>query len=365
MTAAKTLGVVYGPNPELLSCVDANLESLLAHAGVSDLLTVLGGPCGLDVVPLRHIELRPVPVGDWIRACTGLDLINDAEPTARAALAIARRVVGAGHPVLVTVDAYTVPWSPYHSREHHEHGFVVDGFDDDRFDDERWHVVDSYTNNTRYGRADPMARWFGAGELLGLGAFGEAVTVSHLAGELAPPGNPLARAVETVRLNQRAAAAARRQGRDVTALAAYPWEGETSLGMQWLSLATWLIARSRGLHARWWRQVADLDVAGSAGSVAGSAGSVVGSAGDVAEYGLSVAERAWQEAQSAAYLGWRRVEAGRPCPPNVAASLVAVSDAERIWFDRMADWLAAADGPDRGSSDVQDCAASRARRGSQ
>lgn len=358
MTASATLGVVPGPNPELLSCVDANLESLLAHAGVSDLLTVLGGPCGLEVVPLRHIELRPVPVGDWIRACSGLELINDAEPTAQAALAIARRVVGAGQPVLVTVDAYTVPWSPYHSREHHEHGFVVDGFDGDR-----WHVVDSYTNNTRYGRADPMARWFGAGELLGLGAFGEAVTVSRLAGELAPPGNPLARAVETVRLNQRATATARREGRDLAALAAYPWEGETSLGMQWLSLATWLIARSRGLHARWWRQLADQDVSGSVpGSVHGS---VSGSVGEVAEYGLGVAEPAWQEAQSAAYLGWRRVEAGRPCPPNVAASLVAAGEAERTWFDRMADWLAAADEPDRGSSDVQDRAASKARRGSQ
>ncbi|MGP3999324.1 hypothetical protein [Streptomyces sp. 8N706] len=312
-----------------LSCVDANLEVLLGHHGVPDVLTVLGGLCVLDTEPGGTVTTRPTPVDRWVRHCTGLELRQSEAPDVETVFRLARSAVDERAPVLVTVDAHSVPWSPYQGREHHEHAFVIDGYEapDDGGDGipRRVHVVDAYTNATRHGAADPQELWMDTERLrTTLTAHGDAFGVARLEGERQCVADSAIRALETVWLNTRAHERTVEAGRDSRGLACHDWEQETAEGLQWLSLATWLATRNRGLHAQWWDRM--------------HASRAPGKPGPVAEAGHEAAH-SWQQAQKAVYLAWRRVEAGRACPPTLKTSLTVAADAEERWFAAMYTWL--------------------------
>lgn len=301
---------------EHLPCVEANLEVLVRRAGVEDVLTLLGGPCGLAAAPPDRLELRPVDLAEWIARWTGLRLVRDGGLERDALVDRVRTLAAAGTPALVFADAFTVPWNPYAGHEHHEHAFVVDDCDEGAG---RVHVVDAYTNATPYGHAAPRREWMAARELAAaLRPHGRGFAVAHLEGSPREPGAPLVAIVsDNVSAYEQAAAA----GAGADALTAHLPAAPGPQELHWLTLATWLVARSRSLHALWWRT----------GGLPGGDG--------VAEFGEQVAVPAWRAAQTSTYLASRRVAAGRACPPAARDALAAAARADREWFSRMRDWL--------------------------
>lgn len=319
MTAAEAAGAAPGPLAPMLSCLDANIEVLLRHAGVTEtaVLTALGALCSLDVAPPELPVLTPLPREAWIERCTGLRLTQAPASTGAELIESARAVVGSGSPVLIVADAFTVPWNPYAGHEHHEHGFVVDGFGEGTV-----HVVDAYTNTTRYGPTDPGARWVDSNDLIsGLRPAGDHFELRHLVGEVTA-ADPAALAAEAIAANTRAWRAAEVRGRDAAALVAFAEDGLDLDGLAWLSLAVWLITRNRQAHAEWWRRQ-------------GAASASEGAQAAVAEAAESVLEQ-WRSIQAVSYLAWRRVEAGKPCPTTLAATLTGAAKAESDWFQAMA-----------------------------
>ncbi len=309
-------GAGPGPLAGVLPCVEANIEVLLRHAGVADVLTALGGPCTLDVEPMGALRLSPVARDDWIARSTGLRLARHGAADGAALVALLRERAGAGVPVLVHADAYTVAWNPYAGHEHHEHAFVVDGVDGAAL-----HVVDAYTNTTRYGAAEPGERWVPAEDLArDLRPAADRFEVLHVEGE--PVGLPdrAALAAEVTAANVAAHHAAAAAGRDASALAGFAGGGPGRDELAWLTLAVWLISRSRQAHALWWREGPFRAAAGAADVVA------------AAEPVVAL----WQTAQTMCYLAWRRVEAGRACPPTLGGTLSEAAAAESSWFAAIA-----------------------------
>jgi acyl carrier protein len=304
----------------LLPCVEANVELLLRNAGVRDVLTVLGGPCALEAEPPARLELRPLQLERWISRQTGLELRRTTGLDSAAAVECLREALdGGGVPALVFADAFSVPWNPYAGHEHHEHAFVVDAWDEAG---ERLHVVDAYTNATRWGRATPSERWTPARELFASLAPppGRGIEVAQLAGATrAAVDGPGA----IVRGNVMAYEGSRARGAGVERLAEHLDEGADGERLRWLSLATWLAARSRALHALWWRRCERELLASSA----------------IALFADEVVVPAWEAAQTAMYLASRRVEAGRGCPPHAHLSLADAAAADREWFARMRAWV--------------------------
>ena len=318
-----TLGVSPGSYCALLPCVDANLEALLRHARVADVLTVLGGPCGMVAQPPDELRLQPVDRDEWI-ARTGLELVRVNGLDGAGLLDHVRSLVERRTPALVYADAFTVPWNPYRGQEHHEHAFVVDGTRDDG--PGRLHIVDAYSNVTRYGTADPCELWLDASDLVAsLAPDGERFTVAHLTGAAHGTVAGPKELQDLVTLNVAAAERSLRRGVDASALAEYLPDDPVSEQIGWLALATWLATRSRRLHALWWTETEGL--------------AALAPPAPVVELGSEEVVPAWQEAQTGAYLAWRRVEAGRACPPSLRASLVRAAAADRAWFDAMQRWL--------------------------
>ncbi|MFD0635651.1 hypothetical protein ACFQ9X_32975 [Catenulispora yoronensis] len=310
----------------MLSCVEANIEVLLRHAGAADVLTALGALCSLDVLPPAQPVLTPLPRDAWIERSTGLRLTSTPADTAAKAIDAARAAAESGSPTLVVADAFTVPWNPYAGHEHHEHGFVVDGAEGDRL-----HIVDAYVNTTRYGPTEPGARWIEAAELISvLRPAGDRFELRNLVGA-GPATDRDTVAAQAVAANVAAWREAAAEGRDATALARFADGGLDAEGLAWLSLAVWLISRSRQVHARWWQE--------RTGESVDAEASVGAAAPKAAEAVVAAAEpvlRQWQTTQTMTYLAWRRVEAGHPCPTTLAATLSAAAEAETAWFEAMA-----------------------------
>ncbi|MEU0884344.1 acyl carrier protein [Lentzea sp. NPDC005914] len=214
---------------------------------------------------------------------TGLPTV---EPTTRTRFADARSLLGitleptgdlvdSTSPVFVLADAHDLPWTPYHRRQHMEHSFlVVTGPDGAR-------VVDAYHNDTPWGPARP--------------------------GEWPLP------ALENVRFNAfrtrprtPAAPDARQETGDADEYVnAYREHEDQRLAVTRLTLETWLLTRSRSLHARW-----------------------------LAHHELPAAERfaehaaRWRRFAEEVYIALRRVERGRAQPSGLHDRLAALLHAD-------------------------------------
>ncbi len=312
------LGAEPGPLAGVLPCVEANIEVLLRYAGVAEVLTVLGGPCTVDAKPMSRLWLSPMPRDDWISRCTGLRLAPSWAADATELIALIRDRAASKVPVLVHADSHSVPWNPYAGHEHHEHAFVVDGVDGDAI-----HIVDAYTNTTRYGPAEPGKRWMPADTLAReLRPAADRFELRQLEGTPHPadPTMLVDLAAEVTKANLTAYRSAAAAGEGAAAVAGFANGrlGFDELG--WLTLAVWLISRSRQAHVLWWKE----------GPFRATAG-----APDV----LAAAEpvtKLWQTAQTMCYLTWRRVEAGRPYPRTLGDTLAEAAAAEDAWFDAIA-----------------------------
>ncbi|WP_353940565.1 acyl carrier protein [Streptomyces sp. HUAS MG91] len=175
----------------------------------------------------------------------------------------------------VVADAFHLPWVPYAGHRHMEHSFLLETDDNGGAV-----VVDGYHNETPWGSARPLTRHLTPAELAA--AVPEAattVTFAPAARRTAPPAAVIDLADDdTV---------------DAYA-AAYAEHPDRAAAFDRLTLETWLLARSRRLHARF------LD-------------GPSGPADPVREAHVA----AWDALAESVYVGHRRVARGRPEPTGV------------------------------------------------
>jgi acyl carrier protein len=322
------LGVPLGELSGMLPCAGANLEALLRFLGAREITTLLGGQFHVELIPAeRRARFEHSALAGTLERWAGLACAVDRAADTTALLALARSRLQEGFPLLVHADAGSVAWNPYYGHEHFEHAFVLDGLDGAR---QLAHVVDCYSNATPYGSASPLRDWKPLGDLRALVPPPDepGFQLLHLVERGVP--RPLAEedVLDLVGRNVTAYRQALVAGRGLGS--AVPWlaagaVGEKDLG--WLSLVSWLGARSRALHLEWWREL-------------GSRFPRFGT-GEVASLGAEVVT-AWQGLQSMAFIAHQRVKAGRPWPQALGASLEKVAGAELGWLAGMTEWREAA-----------------------
>ncbi|QHC24015.1 hypothetical protein [Streptomyces sp. GS7] len=204
----------------------------------------------------------------------------------------------------VVADSYHLPWLPYHGQAHMEHSFLLAA------DPEGWRVTDGYRNETPWGPATPGHWLLSASDLAGIAA-AEVV-------ELAPAEPPPIAALPP---------APTLDGTAVDAyLDAYDRCPDRARAIGQLTVETWLLARTRKLHATY--------RALFSGRVDGPG------PGPEAEH-----LRAWDKVVEQTYLAHRRVSRGRAEPPGVVDRLRAVLAADRTVFGVVPE-RAAAPAPD-------------------
>lgn len=171
----------------------------------------------------------------------------------------------------VVADAYHLPWVPYFGQRHMEHSFLLETAEGGGAV-----VVDGYYNETPWGSARPVSRPLARAELAAA-VPGPALAVTFARGD-GPPA-PARPALDL--------------GADGVAesyVAAYSEHPDRLTALDRLTLETWLLARSRKLHARF------LQARGVLADDSATAAHV----------------EAWESLAESVYLGYRRVERGRP-----------------------------------------------------
>ena len=296
-----------------LDCVCDDLALLLAARHVTNLRAVFGQDWRFGIVEegtaLPRLDLPPADADELIAQRTGW------RPRWRQACSPERDAadwcaeLSAGNPVLVVGDAYHLPWLPYAGHEHMVHGFVVDGLS---WDDGALtvHVTDPYDNMTQWGPAQPVTV---RQELssLGPGLAGGRWAVLVAAGQAwqADPG-------EQVAANAAGIISAAEDGTYQRFIDAHDRPGVEAARS--LSLATWLLARNRALHARWLATLPDWQLPGS-----------------LAVRFESEISEGWRRAREMCYIALRRVLDGRAAPPAAIRSVRQVAAAERSLAESM------------------------------
>jgi acyl carrier protein len=191
--------------------------------------------------------------------------------------------------VYVVADAFHLPWVPYYTRQHMEHSFLVERHDGGVV------VHDAYHNDTQWGQARPGTWELSATQLAKVLPNGADVVALAPAptGDTLPVPRFLAPAAETT----------------ATYLHAYRKHPDRAEALERLTLETWLLARSRRLHAALREHVA---------------GRATGDASEhLAQWGLLVEQT---------YLAHRRVQRGRPEPGGVVDRLAELLAADAVVF---------------------------------
>ena len=283
-----------------LDCVSDTLALLLAARGIGDVLTPFGcdwrfelgapdpsGRIGLLLPPPDQDALLGRRTG-WCPVWTEVSAGSVADW---------RRALREGYAVAVVADAYHLPWVPYASQAHMDHGFVIEGLDESTA-----YIADPYDNVTEWGRATPQCLQTSLDVIepaLGRARWCRLEPVT----DPCEPVDPVA----AIAANAHAIAAS--SGRYEEFIAQYATLDADAL--EHLALQTWLAHRSRALHARWL-----------------SSRSVAEVRPDAADRFAAVVP-AWQRASEAAYLALRRVRRGRPVPAGPVQSLRTVAETER------------------------------------
>lgn len=291
-----------------LDCISDDLALLLAAHGVPDVRAPFAQDWRFDLAEsagdLPRMELPPPDLDRLLAARTGFEVQWRPTPSVRAALPEWRNALRCGVPVLLTGDAYLMPWLPYHQQAHMHHGFVLEGLDVGQ--DPLAHVADPYDNATEWGISRPIATRIVLSDLSPALRGGQWATLSRIGAAQSPNLQ--------VCLNRNAAdiTTAVRDGRYDRFILAHQGGGVAEL--ENLALQTWLLARSRGLHARWLSDVSSsLDGIG---------------AGDLLHTFSTEIVPAWQRAAQLAYLALRRVRHGRPMLPGLPQALTDAAAAE-------------------------------------
>ncbi|MEU9801475.1 acyl carrier protein [Streptomyces sp. NPDC051000] len=196
-----------------------------------------------------------------------------------------------GSPLYVVGDAYRMPWLPYHGHQHMEHSVLLRTADNGAVVE----AVDAYDNETPYGRAEPVVCAYERAEAAALfdGSPSLPVAVRPTRPDHRPPAADLAdNAQEAIRL-----LAGDTPERYAAAFRDHPDQQEACTA---LLLQSWLLNRSRRLHAAW-----------AAHHMAGSA------------FARSCAAQAdaWDALAGQCYLAARRAQRGRPVPAQIHSTL--------------------------------------------
>lgn len=206
----------------LFDCVQVNLAELADRLHGDGTHLALG----------RVLRFWPRPGADGLPTVEPRVDAHVTESATLLGLRVTRRerVGGAdglepGPGCYVVADAYHLPWVPYHREQHLEHSFLVEPADDGVT------VVDGYHNDTQWGAARP-GRW-----TLGHAEFAEALPEGALTFDLVADGF----ATERTPLVELADA-----GSFVATYADHP---DRVRALRGLTLQTWLLTRSRRLHA--------------------------------------------------------------------------------------------------------------------
>ncbi|MEU3574083.1 acyl carrier protein, partial [Kitasatospora sp. NPDC036755] len=236
------------------------------------------GPDGLPTVE-RGVEQQLADARDLL----GLDTTEPrrTEPAER---------IRPGDGCYLVADAYHLPWVPYFGQRHMEHSLLVRPADGDAVE-----VLDGYHNETPWGSARP-GRW-----TLDRDDFLAALPQGALVARLAPVA-PTATADPVVDLAGPAEVA-----RYAAAYAGHP---DRVAALHRLTLETWLLLRSRKLHA------AHLAATGV----------------PVDERAVADRLHAWEALTEQVYLAYRRVERGRPEPQRLSDRLVELLEGDRAVF---------------------------------
>lgn len=307
-----------------LDCVSDAVALVLAHAGVADIRAAFAVDWRFELAAaqpgaasLPRLDLPPADQDARLAARTGYAPQWRPLPTLDEALPSWLQLLAAGRPVIVVGDAFHLPWVPYAGHEHLEHAFVLEGVRAREGQPLLAHVVDPYDNTTQWGRAVPLTTTLPITEL-SAGVAGGRWAV--LAGS-GPGGSGEASTVDAVasRVAANAAAIAGAGAQRGHFMDAHREPDEPALAN--LTLQTWLLARSRGLHGRWLADVAgQLRARTDSAAPAGPAGGWLDAFPDLPERFDERVTAAWQRAAQACYIALRRVRSGRAVPPGCLAA---------------------------------------------
>ncbi|KDN21585.1 acyl carrier protein [Amycolatopsis rifamycinica] len=263
----------------LFDCVQVNLAELADRVHGAGTHLALG----------RVLRFWPRPGAD------GLPTVEppvDAQVTESAellGLRVTRRArIGSagelepGPGCYVVADAYHLPWVPYHRKQHLEHSFLIEPAEDGVT------VVDGYHNDTQWGAARP-GRW-----PLGHAELAEALPDGALAFDVVAGDRPADR-TPLVELAD--------AGSYVATYADHP---DRERALRGLTLQTWLLTRSRRLHA-----------------------AATGPVTDAVRAHLAE----WDALAKQVYLASRRVSAGRAEPRALFGRLAECLAADHTAFD--------------------------------
>lgn len=301
LTADPLAEAIRGIDTTALDCVQVNAAVLADAAhGPGTHLRLGARPRFAPRVPhpgrLPTVE-QPPP--EQIRSMEQpLGLTLEAGPTVTRGEELLRLLPEDGSPLYVVADAHRMPWLPYHGHQHMDHSVLLRSVEGGA----RVEAVDAYDNETPYGRAEPVVCVLERAEVATLfdGSPAIPVTVCH-----APPA--LTDVPRTLEDNAREAARLLEDdaaGRYTAAFRDHPDQSEACNA---LLLETWLLNRSRRLHAAW-----------TARSLPGSA------------LARATAEQAaaWDALAGQCYLAVRRVQRGRPAPPHIHTTLTELLRAD-------------------------------------
>ncbi|BDM69105.1 hypothetical protein HEK616_25920 [Streptomyces nigrescens] len=276
----------------LLDCVQVNLAVLADHHHGPGAHLRLGaplgfrsweGPGGLPTVdpPLTE-QLRLAP------GLLGLRVVR-RERMSRTGMFAAIRRAGAAR--YVVADSFHLPWLPYHGQAHMEHSFLLAAGPGG------WHVTDAYRSETSWGTAAPGTWVLTEDALAGI----ESAEVVEVAPDTA---RPAAGPPPLVSVDESAVAAY---------LDAYDVCPDRVRAIGQLTVETWLLARSRTLHATYRALFTDHADEERRAAEAGHL-------------------RAWDKVVEQTYLAHRRLSRGRAEPPGVVDRLRQVLTADIAVF---------------------------------
>lgn len=296
---------IRGMDTTALDCIQVNAAVLADAQHGPGAHLELGGL--LDFAPRAgaHGPLPTVeePAADRIeRMGDLLGLVLEAGRPVTDGRALLDLLPEDGGPLYVVGDAFRMPWLPYHDHQHMDHSVLLRAVDGGA----RVEAVDAYDNETPYGRAEPVVCSYDRAQAAALFDGSPALPVP-VPVRTAPPARPpvsktLARNAE----DGRRLLAGDAPERYATAFRDHPDQQEACAA---LLLETWLLSRSRRLHAAW-----------AAHRLPGSP--LASAAADRAA--------AWDTLAGQCYLAARRVQRGRPVPPRIHPALAELlrADAE-------------------------------------